>query len=86
MAEREILIGGEESGCAEETTNVLIECAYFDPVRTAETGRKAGIISDARYRFERGVDPAFVEPGLDLATDMVDRHPTTASATATKES
>ena len=65
------IIGGEDSGCSEETTNVLIECAYFDPVRTAETGRKNGIISDARYRFERGVDPAFVEPGLDLATDMV---------------
>ncbi len=64
------IIGGEASGCTEETTNVLIECAYFDPVRTAETGRKNGIISDARYRFERGVDPAFVEPGLDLATDM----------------
>ncbi len=65
------IIGGEDSGCSDETTNVLIECAYFDPVRTAETGRKNGIISDARYRFERGVDPAFVEPGLDLATDMV---------------
>ena len=65
------IIGGEDSGCSEETVNVLIECAYFDPVRTAETGRKNGIISDARYRFERGVDPAFVEPGLDLATDMV---------------
>ncbi|MEM8973560.1 MAG: phenylalanine--tRNA ligase subunit beta, partial [Pseudomonadota bacterium] len=62
------IIGGEDSGCSDETTNVLIECAYFDPVRTAETGRKNGIISDARYRFERGVDPAFVEPGLDLAT------------------
>ncbi len=64
------IIGGEASGCTETTTNVLIECAYFDPVRTAETGRKNGIISDARYRFERGVDPAFVEPGLDLATDL----------------
>lgn len=65
------IMGGEASGCTDETKNVLIECAYFDPVRTAETGRKNGIISDARYRFERGVDPAFVEPGLDLATDMV---------------
>lgn len=65
------IIGGEESGCTEETTNVLIECAYFDPVRTASTGRKAGIITDARYRFERGVDPDFVEPGLDLATSWV---------------
>jgi phenylalanyl-tRNA synthetase beta chain len=65
------VIGGESTGCTEETTNVLIECAYFDPARTAQTGRKAGIITDARYRFERGVDPAFVEPGLDLATDLV---------------
>ncbi|MGI9522894.1 MAG: phenylalanine--tRNA ligase subunit beta, partial [Hyphomicrobiaceae bacterium] len=67
------IIGGEETGCTAETTNVLIECAYFDPVRTAETGRKNGIFSDARYRFERGVDPAFVKPGLDLATDYVIR-------------
>ncbi|MGI9425025.1 MAG: phenylalanine--tRNA ligase subunit beta, partial [Hyphomicrobiaceae bacterium] len=65
------IIGGEESGCTQTTTNVLIECAYFDPVRTAETGRKNGIISDARYRFERGVDPKFIEPGLDMATDFV---------------
>ena len=65
------IIGGEDSGCTETTTNVLIECAYFDPVRTAETGRKNNIISDARYRFERGVDPAYIEPGLDLATDMI---------------
>jgi len=65
------IIGGEASGCTEDTTNVLIECAYFDPVRTTETGRKAAIISDARYRFERGVDPEFVAGGLDLATDMV---------------
>ena len=65
------VIGGESTGCTEETTNVLIECAYFDPARTSQTGRKAGIITDARYRFERGVDPAFVLPGLDLATDLV---------------
>ena len=65
------IIGGEESGCTETTMNVLIECAYFDPVRTAETGRKNGIISDARYRFERGVDPKFIAPGLDMGTDMI---------------
>ncbi|MGI9479260.1 MAG: phenylalanine--tRNA ligase subunit beta, partial [Hyphomicrobiaceae bacterium] len=65
------VIGGETTGCTETTTNVLIECAYFDPARTASTGRKAGIITDARYRFERGVDPAFVVPGLDLATEWV---------------
>jgi phenylalanyl-tRNA synthetase beta chain len=77
------IIGGESSGCRPEvrdeqgevidrgTRNVLVECAYFDPVRTAATGRKAGVQSDARYRFERGVDPGFVVPGLDLATDML---------------
>ena len=65
------IIGGEDSSCADATTNVLIESAYFDPVRTTETGRKAGIITDARYRFERGVDPEFVRPGLDLATDLI---------------
>jgi phenylalanyl-tRNA synthetase beta chain len=65
------IMGGNDTGCTLETKNILIECAYFDPLRTATTGRKAGIISDARYRFERGVDPAFVEPGLDLATAMM---------------
>jgi phenylalanyl-tRNA synthetase beta chain len=65
------IIGGESSGCTAATKNVLIECAYFDPRRTAATGRRAGVQTDARYRFERGVDPAFVGPGLDLATDMI---------------
>ncbi len=65
------ILGGEDTGCTEATTNVLIECAYFDPLRTAATGRKTGIVSDARYRFERGVDPAFILPGLDLATAMM---------------
>ena len=65
------ILGGEETGCTHETRNVLIECAYFDPLRTAATGRKAGVQSDARYRFERGVDPAFILPGLDLATAMM---------------
>lgn len=65
------IMGGEDTGCTLATKNILIECAYFDPLRTATTGRKTGIISDARYRFERGVDPAFVEPGLDLATAMM---------------
>jgi phenylalanyl-tRNA synthetase beta chain len=62
------VMGGEETGVTEGTRNILIECAYFDPVRTAATGRKTGIKSDARYRFERGVDPGFILPGLDLAT------------------
>ncbi|MEO1264229.1 MAG: phenylalanine--tRNA ligase subunit beta [Pseudomonadota bacterium] len=65
------ILGGESTGCTPETTNVLIECAYFDPIRTAATGRTAQIQSDARYRFERGVDPELVVPGLDIATDMV---------------
>jgi len=65
------VIGGEDTGCTEATINVFIESAYFDPKRTAETGRKLGIQSDARYRFERGVDPDFVVPGLELATELV---------------
>ena len=65
------IIGGEVSGCDETTTDVFIEAAYFDPVRTAATGRKLGIITDARYRFERGVDPAFVVSGAQLATRMI---------------
>jgi phenylalanyl-tRNA synthetase beta chain len=65
------IIGGEVSGCDESTTEVFIEAAYFDPVRTAATGRKLGIITDARYRFERGVDPAFVEAGAQLCTQMI---------------
>ncbi|MFM9943326.1 MAG: phenylalanine--tRNA ligase subunit beta [Hyphomicrobiaceae bacterium] len=65
------ILGGEDTGSTETTTNILIECAYFDPVRTAATGRKAGVQTDARYRFERGVDPAYIEPGLDLATRMM---------------
>lgn len=65
------VIGGEASGSTEATTSVLIESAWFDPVRTAATGRKTGLVTDARYRFERGVDPASVLSGLDLATDMV---------------
>lgn len=65
------ILGGEASGSSEATAMVLIESAYFDPVRTAQTGRKAGIQSDARYRFERGVDPASVMTGLDQATRMI---------------
>ena len=65
------IMGGEPSGSTEATKNVFIESAYFDPVRTATTGRKAGLQTDARYRFERGIDPASVRPGLDLATDMI---------------
>ncbi len=65
------VMGGALSGSTDATKNVFIESAYFDPVRTATTGRKSGLQTDARYRFERGVDPASVRPGLDLATDMI---------------
>jgi phenylalanyl-tRNA synthetase beta chain len=65
------IMGGEESGCDEATTDVLIESALWNELNIAQTGRKLGINSDARYRFERGVDPNFTVPGLDLATKMV---------------
>jgi phenylalanyl-tRNA synthetase beta chain len=65
------VIGGTSTGCSEATTDVLIESAYFDPVRTANTGRRAGINSDARYRFERGIDPQSCEPGADLCARMI---------------
>ena len=65
------IIGGSPSSCTEETVNVFLEAAYFDPLRTAATGRKLGITSDARYRFERGVDPAFTPVGAEIATRMI---------------
>src|SRR5213595_4032125 len=65
------IMGGEATGCSEATTDVLIESALWEPVNIAQTGRKLGINSDARYRFERGVDPAFLVPGLELATKLV---------------
>src|SRR6185312_5197068 len=60
------IMGGEASGCSEQTTDALIESALWNPVNIAQTGRKLGINSDARFRFERGVDPAFTLPGLEL--------------------
>jgi len=65
------IIGGEHSGCTETTTDVFLECAYFDPIRTATTGRKLQVISDARFRFERGVDPAFLINGAEIATRLI---------------
>jgi phenylalanyl-tRNA synthetase beta chain len=65
------VMGGMASGCSETTTNVFLEAAYFDPLRTAATGRKLGIVSDARYRFERGVDPAFTQTGAEIASQMI---------------
>jgi phenylalanyl-tRNA synthetase beta chain len=65
------IMGGEHSGCSETTTDVLLEVAYFDPVRIGDTGRKLGLTSDARQRFERGVDPAFLDTGLALLTELI---------------
>ena len=65
------IMGGMHSGCSETTTDVLIECAYFDPESIARTGQKLMLTSDARSRFERGVDPAFLDDGLAIATHLV---------------
>jgi len=65
------IMGGETTGCDESTTDVFLESAFFDPVTTALTGRKLGIHSDSRFRFERGVDPALVSEILDMATQMI---------------
>ena len=65
------VMGGEPTSCTEGTTEVFIEAALFDPVRTAATGRRLVILSDARYRFERGIDPEFTAPGLEIATRLV---------------
>jgi len=65
------VMGGEDSGCSLDTTNVLVESALWDPLTIARTGRDLGIITDARYRFERGVDPQFMVDGLNLGTQLV---------------
>jgi phenylalanyl-tRNA synthetase beta chain len=65
------IMGGEHSGCDENTVDVLIESALWDPMNIAKTGRSHGIITDARYRFERGVDPEYMVPGLDRATELM---------------
>jgi phenylalanyl-tRNA synthetase beta chain len=65
------IMGGKDSGSYDDTANVFIESAYFDPGHIARAGRRQGIISDARYRFERGVDPGFVLPGLELVTRLI---------------
>ena len=65
------IMGGEETGVQESTTEVFLEVAYFAPIRVAATGRKLGILSDARYRFERGIDPQSVEWGTDVATRLI---------------
>jgi phenylalanyl-tRNA synthetase beta chain len=68
------IMGGEHSGVSEGTTELLIECAYFDPDRIALAGQKLALTSDARSRFERGVDPAFLDDGLAIATKLVIDH------------
>jgi phenylalanyl-tRNA synthetase beta chain len=65
------IMGGAHSGCDETTTDVLLEIAWFDPARIAATGRKLNLTSDARARFERGVDPAFLDDGLELLTRLI---------------
>ena len=65
------IMGGAASGCSAGTTDVVIECAFFDPAGIARTGQKLTLTSDARTRFERGVDPAFLDEGLDVATHLV---------------
>ncbi len=65
------VMGGEATGCTEGTTAVFVECALFDPVAVALTGRRHGIASDARQRFERGIDQAFLPAALDAATALI---------------
>ncbi|MDQ3558922.1 MAG: phenylalanine--tRNA ligase subunit beta [Pseudomonadota bacterium] len=65
------IIGGAATAVTPDTVHVFLEAAYFDPIRTAAAGRKLGIHSDARHRFERGVDPSFVQPGAEIATAMI---------------
>ena len=65
------IMGGEDSGVSETTTDVVIECAFFDPERIARAGQKLALTSDARTRFERGVDPAFLEDGIAIAAQLV---------------
>jgi phenylalanyl-tRNA synthetase beta chain len=68
------IMGGEDSGVSEATTDVVVECAYFTPESIARTGQKLGLTSDARQRFERGVDPAFLDEGLEIATWLIVQH------------
>lgn len=65
------VMGGESTGCSEATTDVFVESAWFDPIRTAQTGRATGITSDAQYRFARTVDPDSLKPGIELATKLI---------------
>ena len=68
------IMGGDVTGCTDETVNVFVESAYWDPIQIAYTGRALKINSDARYRFERGIDPAFTPEGLEHAVRMIVDH------------
>jgi phenylalanyl-tRNA synthetase beta chain len=65
------IIGGQASGCQEHTHEVILECAYFDPIRIAKTGRQLDVRTDSRYRLERGVDPQSTWLGIEMATQMI---------------
>jgi len=65
------VMGGEESSCTKNTTEIFIESAYFAPQNVAISGRSLNILSDARYRFERGIDPSYVDKGIDFMTELV---------------
>lgn len=65
------VMGGEATGCTDDTVNVFVECALFDPITIATAGRKTGITSDARFRFERGIDPEFARDGMEMATQLI---------------
>ncbi|MEP1231382.1 MAG: YtpR family tRNA-binding protein, partial [Litorimonas sp.] len=65
------IVGGTSTGCDEDTTDIFIESAYFDPLTIRRSAKRLGVNSDAKYRFERGVDTGFVAGGCDMATQMV---------------
>ena len=65
------VMGGIDSGCSENTTDVFLEVALFDPISVTKTGRKLNLQSDARYRFERGLDYTSIDWGVDIATQMI---------------
>jgi len=65
------VMGGLATGCVDTTTEVFVEAACFDPIRTAITGRKLNVLSDARFRFERGIDAAFIKDGMEIATRLI---------------
>ena len=67
------IMGGSETGCTDTTKNVFLEVALFDPSKVAKTGRKLGINSDARYRFERGLDKEMIEEGLEYASYLINK-------------